>query len=195
MTFEFTIEVRPEFDMPQVEGPEAQAAGARVHRRRRRRAAGADAGALRPARAVRRRGLGGRLCLGEHHVDGRRQAGRPRSGSGRADSPDAELPRRPARRLRQTDEGRRRPATSGRPRSTLTQDAPNAELRGKKVDVEFEVLDVKKLKLPELTEEFLQEIGGFESEDRAPRRDSQEPRAAAGVPAAARSRGARSRRC
>ena len=46
----------------------------------------------------------------------------------------------------------------------LTKDAPNAELRGKKVDVEFEVLDVKKLKLPELTPEFLQELGSFASE-------------------------------
>jgi trigger factor len=45
----------------------------------------------------------------------------------------------------------------------LTQDAPNEELRGKKLDVEFEVLDVKKLKLPELTADFLQEMGGFES--------------------------------
>ena len=48
----------------------------------------------------------------------------------------------------------------------LSRDAPNLELRGKKVNVEFEVLDVKKLKLPELTEEFLQEIGGFESEEK-----------------------------
>ena len=62
----------------EVEGPEAQAAGARVHRRRHRRAAGADAVALRPARAARRRGRRGRLCVGEHHGDGRRQAGRAR---------------------------------------------------------------------------------------------------------------------
>jgi len=46
----------------------------------------------------------------------------------------------------------------------LTQDAPNEELRGKTVDVEFEILDVKRLKLPELTEEFLKEMGDFESE-------------------------------
>lgn len=46
----------------------------------------------------------------------------------------------------------------------LTQDAPNEVLRGQKVDVEFEILDVKRLKLPELTEEFLQEMGGFETE-------------------------------
>jgi trigger factor len=48
----------------------------------------------------------------------------------------------------------------------LTQDAPNEALRGQKLEVEFEVLDVKKLKLPELTEDFLQEMGNFESEDK-----------------------------
>ena len=47
----------------------------------------------------------------------------------------------------------------------LTQDAPNSELRGKKVDVEFEVLEVKQLKLPELTPEFLQEVGSFNTEE------------------------------
>jgi trigger factor len=47
---------------------------------------------------------------------------------------------------------------------TLTKDAPNTALRGQKVELEFEVLGVKKLKLPELTEDFLQEIGGFASE-------------------------------
>jgi trigger factor len=47
---------------------------------------------------------------------------------------------------------------------SLMQDAPNSELRGKKVDVEFDVLEVKKLKLPELTPDFLQEIGSFDSE-------------------------------
>jgi trigger factor len=49
---------------------------------------------------------------------------------------------------------------------TLSKDAPNVELRGQKVSLEFEVLDVKKLKLPELTPEFLQEIGSFDSEER-----------------------------
>ncbi|HEX5471175.1 MAG TPA: trigger factor [Lacipirellulaceae bacterium] len=47
---------------------------------------------------------------------------------------------------------------------TLSKDAPNEELRGKKVNLEFEVLDVKKLKLPELTEDFLQELGSFSTE-------------------------------
>ncbi len=48
----------------------------------------------------------------------------------------------------------------------LTQDAPTEELRGQKVDAEFEILEVKQLKLPELTEDFLKEMGDFESEDK-----------------------------
>lgn len=46
----------------------------------------------------------------------------------------------------------------------LTQDAPNETLRGKRIDVEFEVLEVKKLELPELTRDFLEDLGEFESE-------------------------------
>jgi trigger factor len=49
---------------------------------------------------------------------------------------------------------------------TLTQDAPHVELRGQPVQVKFEVLEVKKLKLPELTPDFLQEIGNFESKEK-----------------------------
>ncbi len=48
----------------------------------------------------------------------------------------------------------------------LTQDAPTESLRGKTIDIEFEVLEVKQLKLPELTEDFLQEMGGFDSEEK-----------------------------
>ncbi len=47
---------------------------------------------------------------------------------------------------------------------TLSQDAENEELRGKEVDVEFEILDVKRLELPELNKAFLDRIGGFENE-------------------------------
>jgi trigger factor len=49
---------------------------------------------------------------------------------------------------------------------TLSRDAYNEELQGKEVEVEFEVLEVKKLKLPELTADFLQEMGGFDSEEK-----------------------------
>lgn len=47
----------------------------------------------------------------------------------------------------------------------LSQDAPNEELRGEKVDAVFDVQDVKRLDLPELNKDFLDRIGGFESEE------------------------------
>lgn len=46
----------------------------------------------------------------------------------------------------------------------LTQDAPNEALRGKEISAEFEVLEVKKLELPELSRAFLEQLGDFESE-------------------------------
>jgi trigger factor len=52
----------------------------------------------------------------------------------------------------------------------LTEDAPNEALRGKKVTAIFEVLEVKKLEVPELTAELLEELGGFQ--DAAELRDA-----------------------
>lgn len=46
----------------------------------------------------------------------------------------------------------------------ITQDAPNESLRGRSVEATFEVLDVKRLELPELTPQFLDAMGGFQSE-------------------------------
>jgi trigger factor len=40
----------------------------------------------------------------------------------------------------------------------ISENSPNEELRGKKVGVEIEVLEVKKLELPEMTEEFLKSL-------------------------------------
>jgi trigger factor len=48
--------------------------------------------------------------------------------------------------------------------ATLTQDAPNEALRGQTVGGSFEVLEVKKLEVPELTSELLDELGGFQLE-------------------------------
>jgi trigger factor len=45
----------------------------------------------------------------------------------------------------------------------LTEGAPLEELRGKTITAVFEVQEVKRLELPEMTAELLQEIGGFES--------------------------------
>jgi len=46
----------------------------------------------------------------------------------------------------------------------LVEDAPNQGLAGKEVDIEFEVLDVKTFELPKMTPEFLGQLGDFETE-------------------------------
>jgi len=46
----------------------------------------------------------------------------------------------------------------------LSESAPNEALRGQMVTATFEVKEVKKLQLPELTPEFLDALGSFESE-------------------------------
>ncbi len=46
----------------------------------------------------------------------------------------------------------------------LSNDAPNESLRGQEVSAIFEVLEVKKLELPKLTPELLAELGDFEAE-------------------------------
>jgi trigger factor len=46
----------------------------------------------------------------------------------------------------------------------LTSDAPNESLRGREITSVFEVLEVKKLELPELSPQMLKEIGDFNTE-------------------------------
>jgi trigger factor len=48
---------------------------------------------------------------------------------------------------------------------TVSEEAALEELRGKDVTLELTVLEVKKLELPELTREVLDEFGGFETAD------------------------------
>jgi len=46
----------------------------------------------------------------------------------------------------------------------VSADADDEALRGKNVEVEFEVLDVKRLELPKITPELLEKVGGFGDE-------------------------------
>ncbi|MBW3600538.1 MAG: trigger factor, partial [Planctomycetes bacterium] len=48
---------------------------------------------------------------------------------------------------------------------TVTQDSPSEELRGEEVTCVFNVLEVKRLELPEMDKEFLERLGNFESEE------------------------------
>ncbi|MCI0331815.1 MAG: trigger factor [Planctomycetes bacterium] len=163
MTFEFTIEVRPEFDLPKWRGLSLK----------------------RPVRAFTDADIDEQLeqMLSRYGQlvphDGPAEesdyvsANITATADGKqvASEPEAVIRIRPtlsfrdarldgfAKLMKGAKEGDKRAAEV-----TLSKDAPNTDLRGKKVRLEFEVLDVKKLKLPELTEEFLQEIGGFETE-------------------------------
>lgn len=47
--------------------------------------------------------------------------------------------------------------------AVISEEAPNERLRGRTITATFEVKEVKKLKLPELSREFLQVLGGYEN--------------------------------
>jgi trigger factor len=165
MTFEFTIEVRPEFDLPQWRGlalnrPTRQFSDADIEEQLEQMLA--RYGQLVPHDGPASEG--DFISTTITTTDEGRQIARA----------DEEVVRiRPTLSFRDTrlegfgqlmegvKAGDRRTAEV-----TLSKDAPNVHLRGQKVSLEFEVLEVKKLKLPELTPEFLQEIGSFESEEK-----------------------------
>jgi trigger factor len=163
MTFEFTIEVRPEFEMPKWKGlklnrPTREFSDADVEEQLEQMLA--RYGQLVPHDGPAAEGDYVSVNI-TSTVDGQQVA----------HESEAVVRIRPtlsfrdarldgfAKLMKGAKEGDKRSADV-----TLSKDAPNTELRGKKVNLEFEVLGVKKLKLPELTEDFLQELGGFPSE-------------------------------
>jgi trigger factor len=50
-------------------------------------------------------------------------------------------------------------------KAEISDDAPNEVLRGKSIQAEFQVHDVKNLEMPKLTPAFLDELGGFANEE------------------------------
>jgi trigger factor len=164
MTFEFTIEVRPEFDMPQWKGLKLK--------RLTREFTDEDVD-QQLEQMLSRYGqlvpLDGAASAGDYVT-----ATITSTADGRQVAHEAETVIRIRPTLSFTDgqvEGfdkLMKGVKTGDKRMAqvkLTEDAPNTELRGKKVSVEFDVQEVKQLKLPELTAEFLQEVGDFTSED------------------------------
>lgn len=164
MTYEFDLEVRPEFDLPDWKGLTIE----------------------RPVREFTEKDIDDRLqnVLAQHGNlaphDGPAESGDYITANLKFKNGDAEV-------SSSTDEVIRiRPVLSFRDgriegfdklmagvqagetrvgKAKLSQDAPNVELRGKEIDAVFEVLEVKKLELPELTPAFLRELGDFESVD------------------------------
>lgn len=164
MTFEFDIEVRPEFDMPQWKGlkivrPVRDFTDEDVERQKVQMLA--RYGKLAPHKGPASEGDHVTLDITVTHEGEKvtKVEDRVVRVLDNLSFQDARLEGF-AKLMEGAKEGDKRTA-----KVKLTADAPNEELRGKEVDVEFKVLEVKKIKLPELTEDFLSEIGNFPSEE------------------------------
>jgi len=164
MTFEFKIEVRPEFEMPEWKGlkirrpareiSEADVDESLAHLLRERARFVPHDGQAGPGDLVvcSLRFLDGDTVLSA--ANELELAVRPRLSFA-----DAELTGFDALVAK---------AKPGKPVTatvTVSEEAAVEELRGKDVTLELTVLEVKKLELPELTREVLDEFGGFETAD------------------------------
>jgi trigger factor len=163
LTFEFDIEVRPEFDMPHwqglsIEKPTRDISDADVQQTF--ESILANRGRLVPFDGAA--SVGDYITTNLQFLNGDQELAKA----------DEEVIRiRPVLSFRDAKienfdklmEGVR----AGEKRQTeaqLSNDAPNFDLRGKKITAIFEVLEIKKLELPEVTPQFLEDLGGFESE-------------------------------
>ena len=164
MTFEFTLEVRPEFDLPEwkglaIESPVHEITDEEVQ--------------AHLERILARHGK-----LVEH--DGPAAEGDfltlnmtfARDGDVLSTVTEQTVPLKAKLSLRDTeieDFGQLLTgAEAGDKRETkvnISEEAENEELKGQEVDVELEVVKVEKQELPKLTQAFLDEIGGFEGVD------------------------------
>lgn len=163
MTFEFDIEVRPEFDLPQwkgltVERPVREFTEKDVEQQMQRLLA--RRGKLVPHDGKAE--VGDYISVNITFKDGDNVISR---------SEEQVLCIRPTLSFRDGKIDKFDKLMSGvkagdRPeaKAKISADAPNEELRGKAISAEFEVLEVKKLELPDLTPAFLEELGGLKSE-------------------------------
>ena len=164
MTFEFKIEVRPEFDLPEWKGLSI--------RRPSRTISAADVdeslgNLLRErARFVPHAGpakLGDLIVANLRFLDGDTVL---------SQANDLELVVRPKLSFADAElagfdalVGGARTSTPVTATLTVSSEAAVESLRGKEVTLELTVVDVKQLELPELTPELLEELGSFESPD------------------------------
>lgn len=163
MHFEFNIEVRPEFDVPdwknlQIERPVRDFSDKDVDERLENLLA--QHGQLVPAEGTAE--PGDYLSLDIVFKDGGQEVSR-------LDEQTIRI--RPTLSFRDGKiEGFQklmRGVGPGEVRTTkakISEDAPNEALRGRTIDAEFHVHEVKKLELPKLTHAFLDQLGGFENE-------------------------------
>ncbi|HVU86122.1 MAG TPA: trigger factor [Pirellulales bacterium] len=164
MTFEFDIEVRPEFDLPKWQGLSIERATHEF----------TDAEVEKQLKDLLARR--GRLVP----FDGAAQAGdyvtvnlafQDADGKEISSAKEETIRIRPVLSFRDGKVERfdklMKGVKAGETRegeARLSADAPNESLRGKTIKAVFEVLEVKKLELPQLTPALLEELGGFGSE-------------------------------
>ncbi|MCE9631764.1 MAG: trigger factor [Planctomycetia bacterium] len=164
MTFEFSIEVRPEFELPKWKGlsisrPAREITDADVDE--------ALAGHLRErARFVPHDGvpaLGDLIVASLVFKDGDRVLSQADEAEivvrEKLSFADAELPGF-AKLVAKS-----KPGTSVTATVKVSDEAALEDVRGKDITMELKVLDVKRLELPEMTPALLEELGGFESAD------------------------------
>lgn len=164
LVFEFDIEVRPEFDLPEWKGIELEKEKTEV----------SDDQVTAHLNKLRERDAA------MEPYDGKAEAGDYvicdlkflREGKKIADLDEAEIPVR--NKLSFADalledfdklmvgaaEGDKKTA-----KVTISENASNADLREQEVEIEFKLLDVKRLELPEVDEEFMSQFGEFNEVD------------------------------
>jgi len=164
LTFEFNLEVRPEFDLPKwkglaVERPMRQFTEKDVDAELQRSLA--DHGRLIPQEEPA--SLGDYLTVNVTFKNGDAVV---------SESKEIVVRIRPVLSLRDGNlQGFDKLMTgvkAGDSRTgeiTVSENAAKEELRGKNLTAVFEVLEVKALQLPEMTKELLEEMGGFETEE------------------------------
>ena len=164
MVFEFDLEVRPEFDVPQwkglkVEKPIREFTDKDIDRRLEQ--ALASFGRLTPVEEEGKAEMGDYLTLNLTFKDGDTEL---------SAASEEVIRLRPVLSFRDgkvTDFGKLmagvKVGETREGKAILSADAPNFSMRGKEVTAVFEVVEIKKLELPELTPEFLEQIG-FDTE-------------------------------
>jgi len=163
MTFEFNLEIRPEFDMPEWKGLSLQQPRREItdsdvdeHLQRILKRHGKLVDQHSPAEDGDYVTLNitfshdGNVLSG---IQGRTVAVKPK-----LSFRDAQLETF-GELIRGTESGDRRAAAL-----KISAEVDNEKLRGQEVQAEFEVVKVEKLQLPKLTPSFLNEVGGFTDE-------------------------------
>lgn len=163
MTFEFDLEVRPEFDVPQWKGLEIEKPVREFEDKdvdRRLEQVLARFGRLTPTEEGEAE-LGDYLTMNLTFKEGNNEL---------SSAKEEVIRLRPVLSFRDgkiTDFGKLmtgvKAGETREGKAILSEDAPNVLMRGKEVTAVFEVVEVKKLELPEMTDEFLEQIG-FETE-------------------------------